>query len=277
MTVDLRPFDPDEEEDLPEPPRAPSQADWDAMSDEARARTLDALPDDIPWEEIGMPEGDPHFDAKNDTRDVLKNFFSRLGRHVYIAADLAVYYPDERRFSPDVLAVFDVDPYTRMKWVVSAERKGLDFVLEVVVAGKRRKDTVANRHRYARLGIPEYFVYDHRRATVQGWRLSSSLMRTYAPIASSGGMLHSEVLGLDVAVLERRLRFFYANAELRPSSELLDVLEARIDDLNGAIEVEQLRTEEERVRAEEERARAEAAEARVRALEAELERLRRGG
>lgn len=58
------------------------------MSDEARARTLEALPDDIPWEEIGMPEGVPHFDAKNDTRDVLKNFFSPLGRHVYIAADL---------------------------------------------------------------------------------------------------------------------------------------------------------------------------------------------
>jgi hypothetical protein len=40
--------------------------------------------------------------------------------------------------------------------VVSAEGKGLDWVLEVHVGGDRKKDAERNVARYARLGIPEY-------------------------------------------------------------------------------------------------------------------------
>lgn len=268
MTVSHPPPDPDDEP-FEEPPRAPSQATWDAMSAAERAAAVEALPDYIPWEEIGMPEGDPHFDAKDDGRDVIRGFFQRLRRSVYVAAELAVYYPDERRFSPDLLAVLDVDPHPRMKWVVSAEGKGLDWALEVVVAGNRKKDHESNVYRYARLGIPEYFVYDHRRSTVRGWRLPPGGARIYVPITPRAGRVPSEVLGLELAAVGKRLRFYLGNTEIQPSREIVDVLEARIDELDGALD-------EERSRADEERSRAEAAEARARALEAELARLRAG-
>lgn len=47
-----------------------------------------------------------------------------------------------------------------MARVVADEGKGLDWVLEVVCHGDRRKDLVENVKRYAALGIPEYFIYD---------------------------------------------------------------------------------------------------------------------
>lgn len=184
---------------------------------------------------------------------------------MYVTAELAVYYPDERRFSPDLLAVLDVDPHPRMKWVVSAEGKGLDWALDVAVASRSEEDHESNVYRYARLGIPEYFVYDHRRSTVRGWRLPPIGARIYVPIAPHAGRVRSEVLGLELAVIGTRLRFILGDTELRPSREILDVLEARIDEFHGA-----------RLCAHEQRTRADAAEARASALEAELARLRGG-
>ena len=41
------------------------------------------------------------------------------GRSCDLSSELAVYYPGEKRFVPDVLAVLDVEPHDRMKWVVA--------------------------------------------------------------------------------------------------------------------------------------------------------------
>lgn len=275
MTVSHPPPEPDDEP-FEEPPRAPTQAAWDAMSAAERDAAVEALPDYIPWEEIGMPEGDPHFDAKDDGRDVIRRFFQQQRRSVYVSAELAVYYPDEKRFSPDLLVVLDIDPHPRMKWVVSAEGKGLDWALEVAVASSSESDRETNKSRYARLGIPEYFVYDHRRSTVRGWHLPPGGARTYVPITPRAGRVPSEVLGLELAAVGERLRFYLGNTEIQPSREILDVLEARIDELHAALDGVRLRAVERRTRADEERSRADAAEARVRALETELARLRGG-
>ena len=59
---------------------------------------------------------------------------------VYLSSELAVFYPGEARVVPDVFAVLDVENHPRMKWVVDDEKKGIDFVLEVHVAGDARKD-----------------------------------------------------------------------------------------------------------------------------------------
>jgi hypothetical protein len=119
------------------------------MTPEERARAVEALPAWMSEEELPPPEGDPHFDAKADARETLRTFFQRSGRSVYVAAELTVYYPAQRRFAPDVMAVLDVPTHDRMKWVVSAEGKGLDWVLEVHVAGDRKKDLEENTRRYA--------------------------------------------------------------------------------------------------------------------------------
>ncbi|HZI12404.1 MAG TPA: Uma2 family endonuclease, partial [Myxococcus sp.] len=116
-------------------PRAPTQEAWDAMSPEERARVVANLPGEVTDAEMSPPEGDRHFQAKVRALDTLRGYFNRQKRNVYLAAELPVYYPGARRFAPDLLAVLDVPVHERDKWVVTAEGKGLDFVLEVHVGG----------------------------------------------------------------------------------------------------------------------------------------------
>ena len=71
----------------------------------------------------------------------LESFFKKRGRSVFLASELAVYYPASRPIAPDLLAVLDVEPHDRTKWVVDAEGKGIDFVLEVHFGGEKKKDT----------------------------------------------------------------------------------------------------------------------------------------
>src|SRR5688500_3391700 len=98
------------------------------MDAETRARIVDALPTDIPWE-LHPPEGDEHREPKDAARDALGEHFRRKGRRAYVSSELVTYYPGQPRFCPDVLVVLDVEPHPRSRWVVSAEGKGLDFVL----------------------------------------------------------------------------------------------------------------------------------------------------
>ena len=278
------------------PPRAPTEDEWARLTPTERAAVVEGLPAAMGETEASPPEGDRHYDAKNDARATLREWYRRLGRSVYVAAELTTYYPGEARFAPDVLAVRDVPVHDRSKWVVSAEGKGLEWVLEVHVGGDRKKDAELNVARYARLGIPEYFIYDRARPQLLGYRLPAEGARTYARIVPQAGRYPSEVLGLDLALEDGSLRFFHANAELLPPQHLAARLEhmlaevaaerdaeaerARAEAERARMEAERARVEAERARTEAERARVEAerardAEARVAQLEAELARARR--
>ena len=57
-------------------------------------------------------------------------------------AELPIYYPDEAMFAPDLIAVVDVETHERRSWVVSQEKKGLDFVLEINVSGDQLQSVV---------------------------------------------------------------------------------------------------------------------------------------
>ena len=118
-------------------PPQPTEAEWAALSPEARARVVAALPASMTDAEASPPEGDLHYDGKNDVRETLRTWFTRLGQSVYVTASLTVYYAGQPRFAPDVLAVREVSVHDRMKWVVSDEGKGLDWVMEVHVGGAR--------------------------------------------------------------------------------------------------------------------------------------------
>lgn len=269
--------------------RAPSQADWDRMSEAERAAVVEALPAAMTDAEASPPEGDLHYEAKNDARATLREWYRRRGKSVYVAAELTTYYPGEARFAPDVLAVRDVPVRERVKWVVSAEGKGLDWVLEVHVGGDRKKDAETSVARYARLGIPEYFIYDRARQQLFAFRLAGPDERAYTRIVPQGGLYPSEVLGLDLAIQDGRLRFFHANAELLAPQDLAERLEGMLEEVSAErdAEAERARAEAERARAEAERARAEAQRARAEAeraeraekelaaLREELERLRK--
>ena len=275
------------------PPRAPSQREWAALTRAQRAAVVAALPGEVTDAEMSPPEGDRHFQAKIRALDALGGHFRRLKRRVYLAAELPVYYPAERRFAPDLLAVFDVDSHERDKYVVSAEGKGLDIVFEVHVGGDRKKDAEVNVARYARLGIPEYFIYDRGAQRLFGFRLPVSGARKYVPIVPQQRRYQSQVLGLELAIEDEHLRFYLGNALLLESADLIERLqremaevEARVDAgaraqvaLSTALEEETRRREEEtrrreeetRLREEETRLRKE--ETRLREEEGRLRRL----
>lgn len=246
-------------------PRAPTEEEWARMSAAERARVVEALPAAMTELEFLPPEGDPHREVKVSVETTLREHFRRTGRNVYVASDLTVYYPGVARFAPDVQVVVDVEPHPRMKWVVSHEGRGLDVVFEVHVAGDRKKDLERNTELYARLGIPEYFLFDRGRCMLFGYRLAEPGARAYRRIVPQGGMYRCEVLGLDLAVEGERIRFYLGNAMLLDLPEIV----ARLEQLTAEAT---RRAEEEAQRAEEEARRAEELARRVAELEAELAR-----
>ena len=237
----------------PRDPRAPSQAIWDALGEADRRRVLAALPSEI--ERAEPPEGDAHSIPKYRTRETLDEHFRRLGRRIYLASELPVYYPDEPVFAPDLLAVLDVDPHPRDHWTVSHEGRGLDFVLEIHVRGSAKKDFEDNVERYARLGIPEYFAFAPLRGRLAGWRLDEN--RRYQPLLPQGGRWASRVLGVDLTLDDGVLRFYYGNGVLLDARGLIDKLSTMVDAATQRAEEEARRAEEEARRAEEEARRAE--------------------
>jgi Uma2 family endonuclease len=285
-------------------PMAPSAEEWEALSPAERAAVVATLPGEVTYDEIAMPEGDRHSKAKARALDALRGYFTRQRRRIYLAQELPVYYPNEPRFAPDLLAVLDAEDVDRDKWAVSAEgNKGLDWVLEVHVGGDRKKDAEHNVTRYARLGIPEYFLYDRSRTRLSAYRLASPEARVYTPIVPNHGLYESRVLGLDVQVDDDRLRFYAGTALLLESPELIARVQAMYDsaqrradeeaqrreeaerlrdeEVRRREEAERLRDEEARRREEEARRREEEtrrreeAEREVERLRAELERLKR--
>lgn len=239
------------------------------MTATERRATVDALPSDI--ESTSPPEGDPHRIPKQRALEALDAFFKRKGRRVYLSNELPVYYPGEPMFAPDLIAVLDVDPKARLRWVVADEGKGLDLALEVTFQGSRQKDLELNVERYAALGIPEYFVFDRKQQRVYGWRLADN--GRYEAIVPQYGHWESAVLGLELAVEADRVRFYAGTAAVPELAELVARANAMVDGLQDRVALAEARAEEEKQRAEEEKQRAEAAEQRVRELQAELQRL----
>jgi Uma2 family endonuclease len=237
-------------------PRAPPEEIWSTLSEEQRQLIVDSLPSEFPPNEAAPPEGDLHTEAVYGARTALRRFFGKMGRGIYVGTNLPVYYPGRSMFSPDVIAVLDVATQPRPSWIVSKEGKGLDFALEVIVLGSRRKDVERNVELYARLGISEYFIFDRPKLRLQGFRLRAGT-QAYEPVVPQHGHFASAVLGLDLLVERERLRFYLGDSELPGADDLIDKLEVFVDDLEGRLATAENRAEEESRRAEEEARRAE--------------------
>jgi Uma2 family endonuclease len=274
----------------PEDPRAPSTEQWARMSADERARVTAMLPVEVPLDLLPN-EGDPHRKATRAALDALDGFFRRAGRRIYLSSQISVYYPNEPRLAPDLLAVADVDPHDRNSWSVPEEGKGLDFVMEVHVAGDRRKDEKTNVERYARLGIPEYFYFDRTRLRLTGHRLlpppgtsaGEAPPRVYQRLVPQAGRFTSAVLGLDLAIEAGRLRFFAGTAPLEDAEERIDRLGAMLDEVIAgqdaaarlAEELAAKLAEEQHLREDADRQREDADRRLAEAL-AEIERLKKG-
>ena len=199
------------------------------MSDDERRDAVSALPSEIPRTQ--PPEGDAHRVPKERALEALREWFRKKRRGIYLSAELPIYYPGEEVFAPDVIAVLDVDPRLRQKWVVSDERRGLDFALEIHVSGNAKKDREDNVVRYARLGVPEYFLFEPLRARLVGYRLIEGRPGAYQPIVPQEGRWASTILGLDLAMESGRIRFFSGSAPLPEAEELIVRLGSMIDEM----------------------------------------------
>lgn len=214
-------------------PIAPSEERWREMSLAERERFIVSVNEALSDPLVTMSEGRPHKKAKSRALDMLELHFRALGRRIYLAEEMSVIYPSAAPFAPDVLAVLDVEEPEddqRMSWVVQDEGKGLDWVLEVIWAGDRNKDLVDNVEKYAALGIPEYFIYDKKQERLFGYRLTPESNR-YQPILAQAGLYRSDVLGIDLAIVNDTLKFYHGAAELYETTHLIRRLENMVTSL----------------------------------------------
>jgi Uma2 family endonuclease len=139
----------------PEDPRAPPTDIWQRLTRRAAARDRRGPAERVPRVRSepargGHPPGRVHRAARR-----LRRWFRGRGRSIYIAGNLPIYYPGERMFSPDLIAVDGADQRQRDSWIVDAEGgKGLDVAIEIVVRGDRKKDLEKNVERYAGWAFP---------------------------------------------------------------------------------------------------------------------------
>jgi hypothetical protein len=269
-------------------PRAPSRAEWAAMSRAQRKRVAASLPGEVTEEEWGgLPEGDLHFRAKAGALEALRYGFTEvLCRKAYVSVDLPVYYPAEQRFAPDVLVVLDAKSRRRKKWDVNWEGKELDFILNAHAGGERKEHTVRSLERYARLKVPEYFIFDCLEGVLEGYRLEESgdpeQPGRYRKLEPQGGRYSSERLGVELTAEAGRLRFYVGDTLLLEEEEQAEQLRQELQHWK-AMTVEQMMekrkaAEQKRRAAEqarnEEARRRQQAEERVSRLEEEIARLK---
>ena len=215
-------------------PTVPTVEAWRAMPPTERLRLQVEINAALTASTDVMGQGQPHRKAVLSAIDALGLHFKAIGRTVYLADDLAILYPGEKPFSPDILVVLDVaepEDDERLTWVVADEGKGPDLVIEVVHKGDRDKDLVANVERYAHLGIPEYFVYDRLRQQIHGYRLVGPGAARYQRILPQFGHYRSGVLGLDLALINDKLRFLSGEALLPVSADVIGRLQGMIKNL----------------------------------------------
>ena len=193
----------------------------------------------------------------------LRHYF-RNRPEAFASGNLLIYYEEgtRARVAPDVFVVFGARnrKEERASYRLWEEEKAPDFVLEITSPATWRDDQDRKRELYRRLGVGEYWQYDptrnYLRPPLQGLELVEG---EYEPLSGwrlADGTLaaRSEVLGLELRVAGRRLRFHDPQA----GEDLRDLAEAE----DGRQEAEEQRREAE-ARVEREAAARQAAETRV--------------
>ena len=200
------------------------------------ASSISAPP--APAAAIDYPSSDGKPMAESDSQrkpltyavECLGHYF-RNAPEVYVSGNLLIYYEEgtRARVAPDVFVVFGARnrKEERASYRLWEEEKAPDFVLEITSPATWRADQDRKRELYRRLGVGEYWQYDptrnYLRPPLQGLELVEG---EYEPLPGWGladGTLaaRSEVLGLELRVAGRRLRFY----DPRTGKELPDLAE----------------------------------------------------
>jgi Uma2 family endonuclease len=129
---------------------------------------------------------------------------------VYVGSDLLIYYRqgDPSKFVvPDDFVVKDCHPHWRRTFKIWEEGRHPNVVFEITSRSSRDEDQMYKPQIYARLGVPEYFLYDptgeYLDPPLQGFRLVGS---DYVPIEpDNSGALRCEELGLLLRLADNNL------------------------------------------------------------------------
>ena len=141
-------------------------------------------------EDEPVPQNTRHAVALEESFGSLRLHW-RGRRDVFVGSDQFVYWdpdydsrdnPENFPPAPDVYVAFGVANRHRNSYVVWEEGKPPDFVLEVASPSSRRRDEEEKRDVYARMGVPEYFLYNpegKREPVLAGFALCAG---EYAPL-----------------------------------------------------------------------------------------------
>lgn len=284
-----------------------------------RRSAPERLPDIFYEDPEPVEDGMLQWDPMHDVSDLLKRYFKgRPG--VFLSGGGFIMYNRANgndRVAPDFYIAFDVDldfirEHLPNFWIWETG-KAPDFALEVASPSTAANDLGPKRDLYARLGITEYWRFDHTGGDLYGdalvgERLIDGEYVAYPRRERGDGavIVHSDLLDLDFCwlgdgvfdaldpatgqTIDGEARADAARLAAEANARIAQE-HARVADTRAQAEAERARVEAERARAEAERAiAAEAAAERERAarlasdaaaqaLRAEMERMRqeRGG
>lgn len=164
-----------------------------------------------------MAESDPARDYLIYAVEALDIYFQERS-DVYVSGNLFIYYKQgipSAVIAPDVFVVFGVEKKKRPSYKVwQEEGKVPSFVLEITSASTQENDEEDKPQKYALLGVQEYFQYDptgdYLNPQLKGSGLVQGKYQSLAPnfLPDEVLSIHSEVLGLDLRLIEGELRFF---------------------------------------------------------------------
>ena len=187
---------------------------------------------------------------------------------VYVSGNLLLYFEEGNpgaRVAPDVFVVFGVRNVERSSYRLWEESKAPDFVLEITSRATWREDQTSKRELYRRLGVQEYWHYDPTRdylePPLQGLDLVDGAYERLPgrELADGTLALRSEVLGLELRLAGRRMRFH----DPQTGEDLLDLTETEdrlreIEDQRRKIKDQRRKIEDQRRKIEDQRRKAEA-------------------
>lgn len=164
-----------------------------------------------------MAESDPARDYLIYSVEALSIYFQNRN-DVYVSGNLFIYYKQgvpSAVVAPDVFVIFGVPNKKRLSYKIWEENNKVpDFILEVTSLTTQENDEQEKPLKYAQMGVREYFQYDPTGDYLQPQLKGSHLVNgSYQPIPGTilpDGILsiNSEVLGLDLRLIEGELRFY---------------------------------------------------------------------
>jgi len=159
-------------------------------------------------------DGKPMADNERNQREMIDTMFALrqlvepLGHHV--GGNLIIYYNPANgldHLSPDVFVALDRDAGLRESWKTWLEGKFPEVAVEIASPSTEGRDIGEKLDRYGALGAREYYIHDPARRlqpAFRGYRAASGVL---LPVPNpTGRSIHSEVLGLELRVVDGWLR-----------------------------------------------------------------------